>query len=204
MKNPGLSDIYAGYVLDKLSETERTEVAAEIAASPELAREVALLRQALAAWAEERVGESAPSPDLRRRLLRTVGSSERFNPFVALLRRLFDLGAEATAELLGKVDGAGPWTEAAPGVRYFHFASGPARAAFEAGIVRIRPEATFPRHRHRGPEVTLVLEGILLDRGQSHAAGAVVESDAGTEHDYQAGAGRDLIVASLHSGIDFL
>ena len=204
MKNAGPPDLYADYVLDTLSEPERAEVADGIAASPDSVRDLELDRQALAAWAEARVAESAPSADLRRRLLQTVAGRGRFTPFVASLRRIFDLGAEAAAHLLAKVDGAADWLEAAPGVRYFHFVPGASLGQFEAGIVRLRPGATFPRHRHRGPEVTLVLDGTLLDRGQVHGAGSVVESATGSEHDYGAGAGRDLILASLHSGIDFI
>jgi putative transcriptional regulator len=204
MKNAAPPDRYAEYVLDTLSEPERAEVAAQIAASPERARELDLARQALSAWAEGRVAEAAPSPALRRRLLETVCGVTRFGPFVPLLRRLFDLGAQTAADLLAKADGAADWIEAAPGVRYFHFAPGAAVGQLEAGIVRVRPDATFPRHRHRGPEVTLVLDGSLVDRGQVYGPGCTIEAAGGTEHDYKAGSGRDLILASLHSGIDFI
>lgn len=206
MKN-GRPDLYADYLLDTLAEPERAKVAAEIGASPESALELTLTRQALAVWAEGRVTDSAPSADLRRRLLQTVAGQDRvarFAPVVALFRRLFDLPAETAALLLAKADGLTDWLEAAPGVRYFHFGPGAAVGQLEAGIVRIHPGATFPRHRHRGPEVTLVLDGTLLDRGQIYSAGRVVESATGTEHDYSAGAGRDLILASLHSGIDLI
>ena len=204
MKSTGPTDWHAEYVLDTLSEPERAELAAAAAAWPEAARELDLARQALTAWAQGRVDESPPSPDLRRRILETVGGIGRFGPFVPLLRRLFDLGAQTAADLLAKADGAADWIEAAPGVRYFHFVPGAAVGLLEAGIVRLRPDATFPRHRHRGPEVTLVLDGFLVDRGQAHGPGGIVESAGGSEHDYRAGAGRDLILASLHSGIDFL
>jgi putative transcriptional regulator len=182
MKNTGPTDLDVGYLLETPSETDRT----------------------LAAWAEQRVAESTPSPELRRRLLQTIAGSGRFGPFVPRLRRLFDLGAQTAADLLAQVDGAADWIEAAPGVRYFHFAPGSSVGQLEAGIVRLRPQATFPRHRHRGPELTLVLEGTLIDRGQAHGAGRVVESATGSEHDYTAGPGRNLILASLHSGIDFV
>src|SRR5450432_478126 len=203
-------DLYADYLLDTLSEPDRTKVATEMAASPESAHELTLTRQALALWAEDRVTEATPSADLRRRLLQTVAGEDRFArfarlaPYVALFRRIFDLPAQAAADLLAKADGLTDWLEAAPGVRYFHFVPGAAVGQLEAGIVRIRPGATFPRHRHRGPEVTLVLDGMLVDRGQVYSAGRVVESATGSEHDYSAGGGRELILASLHSGLDFI
>src|SRR5450432_1076525 len=117
-------DLYADYLLDTLSEPDRTKVATEMAASPESAHELTLTRQALALWAEDRVTEATPSADLRRRLLQTVAGEDRFArfarlaPYVALFRRIFDLPAQAAADLLAKADGLTDWLEAAPGVRY--------------------------------------------------------------------------------------
>ena len=161
-------------------------------------------RQALAAWAGATVGAAAPSPGLRRRLMATVASVERFSPFFETLRRTFDLGAVALGELLRRVDAPGGWQEAPmPGVRYFHFQAGPALAGFETGVVRVAPGATFARHRHRGPERTFVLDGYVEDQGRVHGPGAMLEMPAGSAHDYRALPGRDLIVVSIHGGIDF-
>ena len=66
-------------------------------------------RQALAAWAQSAVVPVEPGPAVRRRLLATLGGAERFRPFFEVLRRTFDLGAEALAELLRRVDAAGGW-----------------------------------------------------------------------------------------------
>src|SRR5262249_41619069 len=141
---------------------------------------------------------------LRRRLLTTVGGAERFRPFFEALSRTFDLDAEGLADLLGRIDAASGWQEAPmPGVRYFHFQAGPALDGFATGVVRVAPRATFARHRHRGPERTFVLDGYVEDQGRIHGPGALLEMPAGSAHDYTARPGRDLIVVSMHAGIDF-
>jgi len=161
-------------------------------------------RQTLAVWAGAAVSPVAASPELRRRLLATVGSTERFGPFFEALRGTFDLDADALADLLRRIDAPGGWQEAPmSGVRYFHFQAGPALAGFETGVVRVAPGATFARHRHRGPERTFVLDGYVEDQGRVHGPGAMLEMPAGSVHDYRALPGRDLIVVSMHGGIDF-
>jgi quercetin dioxygenase-like cupin family protein len=161
-------------------------------------------RQALAAWAQNAVVPVEPAPALRRRLLATLGTAERFRPFFELLRRSFDLGADGLTELLRRIDASGGWQEAPmPGVRYFHFQAGPALAGFETGVVRLAPGATFARHRHRGPERTFVLDGFVEDGGRVHGPGSMLEMPGGSAHAYSARPGRDLIVVSMHTGIDF-
>jgi hypothetical protein len=182
---------------------ERRRFAAAAEASPALAREVAAAHEAVAAWAQLRVKAETPSPALRQRLLETIGGVERFRPFFASMGRLFDLAEGAVREILARVDESGGWSVFPGGARYFHFLPGSSLAGQEAGVVRMAAGTTFPRHRHRGGEATLVLDGVMYDRGQVYGAGAIIEAEPGTSHDYRAGAGRDLILASRHGGIEF-
>jgi putative transcriptional regulator len=157
------------------------------------------------AWVEATIDAEAPPPALRRRLLDGVAGPGRFALLADALGRFTDLGAQAVAALLGKVDDDTAWADAPfPGVRYFHFTPGAGATAVEAGFVRLRPAARFPRHRHVGREVTLVLDGLLEDRGQVYGPASVVESAPGSEHDYTAGPGRDLVIVSLNGGVDYL
>ncbi|HVU49664.1 MAG TPA: cupin domain-containing protein [Polyangia bacterium] len=156
------------------------------------------------AWVDATVEAEAPPPALRARLLASLAGPARFAALAAALGRVTDLGAEAIAALLAKVDDPAAWSDAPfPGVRYFHFTPGAGAAVVEAGFVRLAPGARFPHHRHLGHEVTFVLDGLLEDRGQVYGPGSVVESAAGTEHDYSAGAGRDLVIVSLHDGVEY-
>ncbi len=205
MTDRGWGDPLADLLFNvSLGGEERSRIERVLAADPLAARETGRSEEALAAWAREAAGQLAPRSAIRRRLLETVGGIGRFHPFFDAVRRTFDLGAAAIDELLRRVDGGTGWVEGlAPGVRYFHFAPGPAAGAVECGIVRVAPNATFPRHRHRGPERTIVLDGVAHDGGRRHGPGAVLDWPAGSAHDFTAGPGRDLIVASRHAGIDF-
>lgn len=161
----------------------------------------------LAAWAEANATPVAPSAALRGRILGSLAGVGRFSAVAEALRRFVDLGAEPVAELLRKVDDPSAWLSGLPGmtgVRYFHFTPGRAAAGAEAGFVRLEPGATFPHHRHLGPERTFVLDGMMHDRGQLHRPGSVIESATGTAHHYTAGAGRDLIIVSLHNGFEIV
>jgi putative transcriptional regulator len=158
----------------------------------------------LAAWAEANVTPVAPPAELQGRILGDLAGTARFQSVTAALLRFVDLGADAVDGLLRKIDDRAAWTEGLPRIRYFHFAPGPAAAGAEAGFVRLEPGATFPNHRHLGRERTFVLDGIMLDRGRTFGPGSVIESATGTEHDYTAGAGRDLIIISLHNGYEIV
>jgi hypothetical protein len=192
------------FLFDALEPEERRRFAAAVDASPALAREVAAAHELVAAWAQLRVKAETPPPALRQRLLDTVGSVERFRPFLASVARIFDLAEGAVREVLARVDAAVGWSVFPGGARYFHFLPGPSMADQEAGVVRMAPGTTFPRHRHRAGETTIVLDGVMYDRGQVYGAGAVIEAEPGSSHDYRAGAGRDLILLSRHGGIELL
>lgn len=193
----------AEYALGILPPEERAAVAAELLSSPVLARELAALEEDLAIAATAGLEPLAPSS--RERLVASAGGPQRFAAFVPTIMRLFDLGAEAVRALLARIDDASSW-ESSPiaGVRLIHFAAGPAVAASDAGFVAIDAGLRFPRHRHLGAEVGVVLEGTLHDEGRVHRAGEVVEWPADSVHEYQAGPGRDLILMVAHSGIDLV
>ncbi|HLK92376.1 MAG TPA: cupin domain-containing protein [Polyangia bacterium] len=159
----------------------------------------------LAAWAEANLTPVTPPAELRARILGGLGGIERFRSVTEALRRFVDLGADAVAELLRKVDEPAAWSTGLPGlpgIRYFHFSPGAAANGAEAGFVRLEPGATFPHHRHLGPERTFVVEGVMHDGGRVYGPGSVLDSAAGTAHHYTAGPGRDLVIISLHNGIE--
>jgi len=157
-----------------------------------------------AAWAEARGLAEPPPAGARARLLDALAGVQRFRPLMEALARLTDLGSDALFAVLRRIEDAASWIEGAPGISYFHFTPGPGAPSPAAGLVRLRPGAVFPRHRHLGPEVSFVLDGVLIDdAGLGHGPGAVIESAAGSEHAYAAGAGRDLLLVSLHAGIAF-
>ncbi|MBI3358195.1 MAG: cupin domain-containing protein, partial [Nitrospirae bacterium] len=74
----------------------------------------------------------------------------------------------------------------------------------EAGFVRTAAGATFPRHRHLGSEITLVLEGGLWDNGRHYLPREIIEKDTDSVHEYRADPERDLITVVVYHGIEIL
>jgi hypothetical protein len=146
-----------------------------------------------------------PGPELRDRLLRALAGPDRFRPFFAEIGRRFDLALEPLRAVLALIDDPAQWL-ASPvrGVRLIHFAPGPALAGADAGFVHLPAGTSFPRHRHLGPEMAVVLEGSVHDTGRVYLPGDVVEWPAGSTHDYRAGDGRDLVVIVAHHGIELV
>jgi hypothetical protein len=160
-----------------------------------------------AGWTELNLTPVVPPAELRRRILAGLDGVERFRPVFQGLRRFVDLDADAVNELLRKVDDPTTWNTGLPGmedIHYFHFTPGAGADGAEAGFMRIGRGATFPRHRHLGPERLFVVDGVMHERGRAYGPGSVLESAAGTAHEYVAGPGRDLIVVSLHHGFELV
>jgi ChrR Cupin-like domain len=153
-----------------------------------------------------------PAPaGVRARLLRTVGSVDRFAPFFDDLTRLFQLPLETIRALLARIDDASrPWERSLlgrplRGSELFHFPAGPLLAAGGAagGVLRLGAGQSFPVHRHQGNEVTYVLEGGYLADGRVYGPGSQIEMPGDSRHDYQAAPERDLVIMVLHRGISF-
>lgn len=83
--------------------------------------------------------------------------------FARRIGRLFDLDEPTVQRLLGDALGDTVWELPGP-IAFFHFQPGARLTTVaEAGVVRLAPGMTFPRHRHRGDEHGLVLTGTLRD-----------------------------------------
>jgi anti-sigma factor ChrR (cupin superfamily) len=190
------------YVLGVASAEDRAEIEREMAASQDLRREIDLLTEAMA---EAAVSDLAPlpvPPAGRARLLAAIGSGERFAPLVARLASLFDLPAATVRALLDKIDDGAAWIGGfAPGLRFFNFTPGPRHLAAEAGFVRLAPGAIFPRHRHLGHETTLILEGWMRDGDQRFGPGSLIEHEKDSEHGWVNDGPGDLVVVSVHHGL---
>jgi len=153
----------------------------------------------------------SPPASLRTRLLATLTSVDRFAPFLDDLTRMFDLPPETMRKQLARIDGQ-QWETTILGARLdgaelFHFAVGPRlqSATAAAGVLRLRAGCAFPRHRHLGDEVSYVLEGGYCtephEGGRILGPGSAIEMAEGSEHEYRAAPGRDLVMMVLHRGI---
>ncbi|MGK9171072.1 cupin domain-containing protein [Inquilinus limosus] len=61
-------------------------------------------------------------------------------------------------------------------------------------VLRYAPGASVPRHRHRGLETILVLDGMQSDENGDYGAGAVVINPAGSEHSVRSAAGCAVLI----------
>jgi anti-sigma factor ChrR (cupin superfamily) len=197
---PHARELLPEYVLGALSADETAELERQLRESPELQRELDELTVALAQVVVS-LAPVDPSPDTRTRLLDTVAGADRFAPFLAPLGRILDLSVEAVRAVLARIDEAAAWLPALPGVQLMHFDAGPQMRTADAGLIRLAPGASFPRHRHLGHEVNYVLEGAMCDGDQVHGPGAVVVYDEHSEHLYTAAPERELVLMTVHHGI---
>jgi anti-sigma factor ChrR (cupin superfamily) len=198
-----LIELLPELALGTLPEAEKAAVEAELAASPALRQELDRIVEILGSLPSG-LGPEEPSPGARGRLLATLAGPERFAPFVDRLARMLELRADELGAVLARIDDPAGWRRGFPGVTYIDFTPGPrlAAAGAQAGLVRLEAGGTFPRHRHLGPEVVLVLEGTAREGGVVYHPGQLVEHAEGTEHEFSAGRHRDLVTVSLHYGIE--
>jgi putative transcriptional regulator len=205
----GLAALIPEYVLGTLATPERERLDALVGASPAFRRDVDAAAAALANTASA-LAPVPPSPAVRVRLFETLGGVERFAPFFADLVALFELPLATIKSLLARIDGQ-VWEKTLLGVELvgaelFHFPVGPRLQATGAagGVVRIRPNVTFPLHSHHGKEVTYILDGGYCADGRTYGPGSRVEVTTGVVHDYRSAPGRDLVIIVLHHGITMM
>ncbi len=168
---------------------------------PELgigATESSVAAMALATATESGDGDSA----LKQRVLGSLGRSGRFGLFVDRLARLFDISIESAQALVAKIDAGTSWRPGpAEGIEMISVRPGPKYAGAIAGVGRLRPGASFPRHGHVGDETTLVMAGGFRDSsGIEVERGDELFEPAGTEHDFVVLDGEDCIAAVLAVG----
>jgi hypothetical protein len=142
-----------------------------------------------------------PPPELRAAIL--AQATRRRSWIVAVaLARLFDLDRARVDALVDSLDDADAWIAGPlPGLFFLHVAAGPACAGAYTGFARMTPGLRFPGHEHLGPERMLVVEGgIRLDDGRELHAGATLDSEAGSAHDFVVLPGEECLAAVVQFG----
>jgi putative transcriptional regulator len=75
-----------------------------------------------------------------------------------------------------------------------------AEGSYQLSLLRIRPGRAIPRHAHRGPELTLVLEGGFTDQHGHYGRGDVCFADETMEHRPVADPDRECLCLAVTSG----
>lgn len=132
--------------------------------------------------------------------------TERYLPFCNELAAHFDFGEAAMRALLATLADPAAWTRGEPPVqRYVDFTPGARLLPLRAGFVRLAAGARIARHRHRDRELTMVLEGVLVDDGgRSYRPGDVIEMAVGSVHALAVPEDQEAVVALLHGRIEAL
>jgi Cupin domain len=170
------------YALGVLDVEEMRIVEHAIAGDAALAAELDACQETADALSES-IGPVTPSPDVKHRLLASVGGG-RFESFSARLALLFDLTVDRARELLGLIERPASWVAQVPGISLIHFDGGPAMAAADCGFVRLGRGMVFPVHTHLGEETVIVLSGRVQNPtdGREVGPGDAYISAEGTSH----------------------
>lgn len=99
-----------------------------------------------------------------------------------------------------------PWRATRyPGVAV-HFYASDAASGRVLALIRMDPGRGYPRHRHRGTERVLVLQGGYRDELGEHTSGTFVDYRDGSEHGPCAlpGSTPCVLLALAHEGIQLL
>lgn len=151
----------------------------------------------------------APSraPDaVKLRLLAEVEALPlRYAPFWGRLMDVWDLSEPNVLAVLERAkDPAAFRKTPLPGLRVLDVEGGPRVAGADVHLVRFAPGLRFPRHRHPGDEVLLVLEGSYTDSsGRRVQPGDVHAMSAGSEHGFRVSREEPCVAASVQRGREF-
>lgn len=188
------------YAADVLDDDELAEVERGLAEHPALRREVERWREAFAsiALSEE---PAAIDPRERVRLLASLGApGAAIGRFAAEVAALFDVSIEAARTALARADDAAAWQALLPGIECLTVLAGPKFADRMCNLVRIAPGTSFPRHRHVGEEVSLVLHGgAHMSDGRDLRPGDILTVGPETEHDFTIDAAGDPCIFAVRS-----
>jgi hypothetical protein len=175
---------------------------------PEFAGEVLAEEPSLGASLErvpELLEPELPSAGALERLMGAVAELPlRYAPFFARLGELYDLPEREVRALLERTRDAGAWKRAPlPGLELITVEGGPRVAGSEAYLARFAPHMKFPKHRHRGHEDVLILEGSYTDSsGKVFRSGDVHTMSAESEHSFTID-DEPCVAAAVHGGIRF-
>ena len=190
------------YVLGLLEADEVSLVEQAVRRDPALAAELRGF-DAAAARLLDGVAPVAPPQSVRDRLLASIAPG-RFERFAARFAEMYDVTVARARELFGLIDDASTYDRAIPGAVLIHFQGGAACAGADCGFIILPAGTKFPWHRHEGEEHVLIMQGRLRDcDGTVIEAGQEDHKGAGTEHEFEAMSGDDLIFCARVWGVRF-
>jgi quercetin dioxygenase-like cupin family protein len=143
----------------------------------------------------------APTAAGRERLVSALAKRpHQLARFSGDIAKLADIPVGEAEGLLAMLDDARAWESGlVPGVEALWVRGGPAARNAIRGFVRVAEGHVFPEHEHLGPEMVLVMQGVVEDsRGKACFPGDIVAAEAGTAHGFRARPGGvDVLIFSV-------
>jgi quercetin dioxygenase-like cupin family protein len=138
-----------------------------------------------------------PPKALRDRLLSELRGPERFTCFTHEVARRFELSMDAARAALRDITNPDAWQ---PGFLLGARIIPIAHDAMYLMLARLPAGTRIGRHPHAAREVTMVLDGVLLEDGKNrYTEGAVCEMAPGTVHEVEVAGDEDcLVVFAIH------
>lgn len=191
------------YVFETLAAPRLKSVERHLKTCAACSAKVRSLRQAAGGLALSVPAVAAPLGALDR-IRGELSGGGRFGHFTPQVAELFDLPARDVRPLFDKLLIPSSWEEGpAPGIGMIPVNAGPKHAGAFSAFVKIPTGVLFPKHRHVGLEVNLVIQGGFRERGKEVWRGDLVREASGTSHDQLGLPGIDCIVAAvLHGHIE--
>jgi hypothetical protein len=134
-----------------------------------------------------------PAAELRANLISRLTGSERFTPFAGDVARVFGVTHAAARAALLHVDDAEVWRAGLwPGSLVFWT---PELREASTVIARVPAATRIPRHPHADRELTMVLQGCLIEDGHAqHGPGDVLDMPPSSEHAIAVSDGAECLV----------
>ena len=147
------------------------------------------------------VPATPPPRALRDHILASIDVPRAATPyagFAARLQRMYGLDEQQTLDLLRKSANPAAWEDQGL-ISLLHFSAGDSLPRTHAGFMRCAAGLRFPRHRHVGHELMLMLSGTLVDEdsGTIYHPGDSLRMEPGSEHAFSFLPPHDCVFALL-------
>ncbi len=200
-----VDDLMPELALGTLAAAERGAVESHVRDCVRCSAEFAATVNTLA-WLAATSTPVTPSPRVREQLFARVRSQSRWAPFIDRVAQLFDLAAEKAEALLETLEDPRNWVPGpVVGNELYFVPKGPRLAGADAGFLRLGPNVQFPKHKHLGQEIAIIMAGSLREDGSDRLwqPGDVQVNEAGTEHSFRASEDGCLFAVVVFEGVDF-
>ena len=192
------------YILGELSTSATLNLEKRLASDPALSAQLEALQTATIALTLGLAPEAPPAPSVKAKLLESIQAKPMY-AMADALARLCDVATETARGFIDQIEGWANWAPLMPGVHFLDVDGGPALAGARPGLVYILPGVAFPRHAHKGDEISLYLQGeALFDDGTHATTGDLLTMKDGSNHGFSVVSEEALIFAVVLGEIEML